>query len=222
MSLLARSGGIEDEFTFTGGVARNPAAVRALDGAVAENYGERRINISADSIYTGALGRGALCAPRGGGVSVTAGIDVGSSAVKAAVLRVGEGEDRVLGHAVARVRRRSVAEVVAEAFDAAVEAAGVRELDYVASTGEGEETPIATGHFYGMTTHARGALFLDPGARAVLDVGRAPRPRRRDGLPRQGARLQDDEPVRLGVRPVPREHRPLSRRRAVRHRGPLA
>jgi len=56
MSLLARSGGIEDEFTFTGGVARNPAAVRALEGLVAENYGPRRINISADSIYTGALG----------------------------------------------------------------------------------------------------------------------------------------------------------------------
>jgi len=56
MSLLARSGGVEDEFTFTGGVARNPAAVRALAALVAENYGPRRINISADSIYTGALG----------------------------------------------------------------------------------------------------------------------------------------------------------------------
>jgi benzoyl-CoA reductase subunit A len=56
MSLLARSGGIEDEFTFTGGVARNAAAVRALHGLVAENYGPRRTNISDDSIYTGALG----------------------------------------------------------------------------------------------------------------------------------------------------------------------
>jgi len=56
MSLLARSGGIEDEFTFTGGVARNAAGVRALQGLVAENYGPRQINISADSIYTGALG----------------------------------------------------------------------------------------------------------------------------------------------------------------------
>jgi benzoyl-CoA reductase subunit A len=56
MSLLARSGGIEDEFTFTGGVAKNAAGVRALEGLVEENYGKRRINISADSIYTGALG----------------------------------------------------------------------------------------------------------------------------------------------------------------------
>ena len=56
MSLLARSGGIDDAFTFTGGVARNPAAVAALRSLVEENYGERRLNISPDSIYTGALG----------------------------------------------------------------------------------------------------------------------------------------------------------------------
>lgn len=56
MALLARSGGIRDEFTFTGGVAKNPAAVLALEELVRENYGERRLNISADSIYMGALG----------------------------------------------------------------------------------------------------------------------------------------------------------------------
>ena len=56
LSLLARSGGIQDEFTFTGGVARNPAAVAALEALVAENYGRRTLNISPDSIYTGALG----------------------------------------------------------------------------------------------------------------------------------------------------------------------
>ena len=56
MSLLARSGGISDEFTFAGGVARNPAAVSALENLVRQNYGERRLNISAESIYTGALG----------------------------------------------------------------------------------------------------------------------------------------------------------------------
>jgi benzoyl-CoA reductase subunit A len=56
MSLLARSGGIRDEFTFTGGVARNPAAVDALLALVHENYGERRVNTSPESIYMGALG----------------------------------------------------------------------------------------------------------------------------------------------------------------------
>jgi benzoyl-CoA reductase subunit A len=56
MSLLARSGGVSDEFTFTGGVAKNAAAVRAIRELVDENYGARTINISPDSIYTGALG----------------------------------------------------------------------------------------------------------------------------------------------------------------------
>jgi benzoyl-CoA reductase subunit A len=57
MSLLARSGGVKNEFTFTGGVAKNPAAVDALKKLVSENYGcDIKINISPDSIYTGALG----------------------------------------------------------------------------------------------------------------------------------------------------------------------
>jgi benzoyl-CoA reductase subunit A len=56
MSLLARSGGVRDEFTFTGGVASNPAAVAALRELVRENYGEVTLNISPDSIYIGALG----------------------------------------------------------------------------------------------------------------------------------------------------------------------
>jgi len=56
MSILARSGGIRDEFTFTGGVAKNEAAVKALKELVRENYGELTLNINPDSIYTGALG----------------------------------------------------------------------------------------------------------------------------------------------------------------------
>ena len=56
MSLLARSGGVANEFTFTGGVAKNEAANRALKELIFENYGEMVLNISPDSIYTGALG----------------------------------------------------------------------------------------------------------------------------------------------------------------------
>jgi benzoyl-CoA reductase subunit A len=63
MSLLARSGGISEEFTFTGGVAKNPAAVDALASLVRDHYGTMAMNISPDSIYTGALG-GALFARR--------------------------------------------------------------------------------------------------------------------------------------------------------------
>lgn len=56
MSILARSGGIRDQFTFTGGVAKNEAAVKALKELVEENYGKLTLNIDPDSIYTGALG----------------------------------------------------------------------------------------------------------------------------------------------------------------------
>jgi len=102
----------------------------------------------------------------------TAGIDVGSGAVKVVVMQTGaDGEERLLAKVSTRIRRRDVARVVEETFAAAIEAAGVSEIHYVATTGEGEDVPFATGHFYGMTTHARGALYLEPRAGAVLDVG---------------------------------------------------
>jgi benzoyl-CoA reductase subunit A len=56
MSILARSGGVRNEFTFTGGVAKNEAAVKALRELVFDYYGEVTLNINPDSIYTGALG----------------------------------------------------------------------------------------------------------------------------------------------------------------------
>jgi benzoyl-CoA reductase subunit A len=56
MSIISRSGGVTDQFTFTGGVAKNEAAVRELKKLVKDNYGEVTININPESIYTGALG----------------------------------------------------------------------------------------------------------------------------------------------------------------------
>jgi benzoyl-CoA reductase subunit A len=56
ISIISRSGGVTDEFTFTGGVAKNDAAVRELRKLIKENYGDVTININPDSIYTGALG----------------------------------------------------------------------------------------------------------------------------------------------------------------------
>ena len=56
VSILSRSGGVADQMTFTGGVAKNEAAVRELKKLIAENYGDVTININPDSIYTGALG----------------------------------------------------------------------------------------------------------------------------------------------------------------------
>ena len=56
MSLLSRSGGISNQFTFTGGVANNEAAISALKSLIRENYGGVTVNIDPGSIYTGALG----------------------------------------------------------------------------------------------------------------------------------------------------------------------
>ena len=69
MSLLARSGGIRSEFTFTGGVAKNVAVVHFLKELMYANYGRDIIlNINPDSIYTGAVG-GAIFAGRIGEAS---------------------------------------------------------------------------------------------------------------------------------------------------------
>ncbi|MDH3285189.1 MAG: benzoyl-CoA reductase subunit D, partial [Acidobacteriota bacterium] len=99
---------------------------------------------------------------------ITAGIDVGSGAVKAVLMRCGGDDDEILALESARIRRREISNVTDEVFQAAVADAGAPDIHYIATTGEGEDIPFATGHFYGMTTHARGALHLEPRARAVL------------------------------------------------------
>ncbi|NOY27054.1 MAG: benzoyl-CoA reductase subunit D [Oligoflexia bacterium] len=104
-------------------------------------------------------------------MTITAGIDVGSGAVKAVVMDCSPDQPQLLAHATSRIRRRAVSNVVDEVVGRVLADADVDQIHYVATTGEGEEIPFATGHFYGMTTHARGALFLAPAARTVLDVG---------------------------------------------------
>ena len=63
MSLIARSGGVKNEFTFTGGVARNEAVLKYVKQMVLDSYGEVTMNIHTDSIFMGALG-GAMFAKR--------------------------------------------------------------------------------------------------------------------------------------------------------------
>ncbi|MBI4815498.1 MAG: benzoyl-CoA reductase subunit D [Deltaproteobacteria bacterium] len=110
---------------------------------------------------------------------VTAGVDVGASAIKVALMESPEngGRERVgarvLAKSTERIRRRDPKEVVDLALRRAFELAGVEEstIQYLATTGEGELVERRVGHFYGMTTHARGASFLDPAVRSVIDVG---------------------------------------------------
>jgi benzoyl-CoA reductase subunit D len=106
-------------------------------------------------------------------MTITAGIDVGTSTIKAALFTVENGQSTWLSRFSMRIRQRDPMELSRVAFDQLLEDGKVNEkdVDYVASTGEGESIPFHTGHFYSMTTHARGAIFLDREARAALDVG---------------------------------------------------
>ena len=67
MSLLARSGGVNEQLTFTGGVARNQAAVAALRDMVQHHYGERTINVHPRLDLHRRAGRGAVCPARRAG-----------------------------------------------------------------------------------------------------------------------------------------------------------
>jgi benzoyl-CoA reductase subunit D len=105
---------------------------------------------------------------------LAAGVDVGSSAVKFALVQVAADETaKILALHNERIRRRELRKVIREGYGVVQEVAGVgpNDVAYIASTGEGELVDFRRGHFYGMTTHARGAVFLLPGVGAVLDVG---------------------------------------------------
>jgi len=112
----------------------------------------------------------------------TTGVDVGSAAIKVAVCRSagrvpggaeGDADTTVLAVAQGRIRRRDPRQVLTDCYARALAEAGVGESDveYVATTGEGDVVEFRRGHFYSMTAHARGAVYLQPETRAVLDVG---------------------------------------------------
>jgi len=106
-------------------------------------------------------------------MTIAAGIDVGSSVVKTAIFRVEGDQETLLAGRMDRIFRRNPIAVGEESYQAALQAAGLesRQVDYIATTGEGDLLEFRRGHFYTMTTHARGARYLVPDARAALDVG---------------------------------------------------
>ncbi len=106
-------------------------------------------------------------------MTITAGIDVGTGVIKTAIFEVDGDEDKWLARNIYKIRQRDPMQLAEEAYDSALADAGLNRDDvhYVATTGEGETIPFHTGHFYSMTTHARGAIYLDPDARAALDCG---------------------------------------------------
>jgi len=103
----------------------------------------------------------------------TIGIDIGSGAVKSVLFRHGPSGPEWLAKRCERIRRRDPMTLADEGREGVLADAGVspEAIDYIATTGEGENVKFATGHFYSMTTHARGGVFLNPQARAVVDIG---------------------------------------------------
>src|SRR5215472_6897618 len=106
-------------------------------------------------------------------MTIAVGIDIGTSTIKAALFKVENGSETWLSRYMMRIRQRDPLELARVVYDAVLEDAKLRpeDVNYVATTGEGESVPFHTGHFYSMTTHARGAIYLDPESRAALDVG---------------------------------------------------
>ena len=104
---------------------------------------------------------------------ITAGIDVGTGAVKVAIFDGESGAQTWMAKATERVRQRDPLVLATQVYDSLLAANSLKRSDiaYCATTGEGEALHFQTGHFYSMTTHARGAIFLRPDARAALDVG---------------------------------------------------
>jgi benzoyl-CoA reductase subunit D len=106
-------------------------------------------------------------------MAITAGIDIGTGVIKSVIFEV-DGEKNIwLARSSERIRQRNPYQLAEQMYDKLLEGLGMQRSDvaYVATTGEGESLNFHTGHFYSMTTHARGAIYFEPQARAVLDIG---------------------------------------------------
>ncbi len=117
---------------------------------------------------------------------ITAGIDVGSTYTKAVVL----GEDgSIRGRALQPTGFR-LTEAAEQTLASALEQAGASRdgLSYVVATGYGRhQAAFADIHVTDITASARGATFLFPGTRTVLDVG---------GQTMKASRLGDEAKVK--------------------------
>ena len=102
----------------------------------------------------------------------TLGIDVGGSYIKAVLLNYGD-EPEVIYKSTEKIRKRNPVSVAEELINFILDKNQLKydNVAYLASTGEGEMVKRKTGHFYSMTTHAKGGVFLSPDAQTVVDMG---------------------------------------------------
>ncbi|MDH3267928.1 MAG: benzoyl-CoA reductase subunit D [Ignavibacteria bacterium] len=105
-------------------------------------------------------------------VLFTLGIDVGGSYIKALLMKHSN-EPTVIDKRTEKIRKRNPVTVAEEMLSLLLEKNKLKQDDiaYLASTGEGEMVARKTGHFYSMTTHARGGIFLNPDVKTVVDMG---------------------------------------------------
>lgn len=106
----------------------------------------------------------------------TMGIDVGGSVIKGVLVEYRENSELpscVVERRMEKIRKRNPTTVADEVVTALLAKRHLQTEDvaYIASTGEGELVERRTGHFYGMTTHARGAHEFYPEVRTVVDMG---------------------------------------------------
>ncbi|HJL87707.1 MAG TPA: benzoyl-CoA reductase subunit D [SAR324 cluster bacterium] len=106
-------------------------------------------------------------------MTITAGIDIGTNSIKSVLFRIEEGAIEWLAKHTSRIRKRDPNQLAEEDYRWLLKKTDIdpEEVEYVATTGEGENVDFRTGHFYSMTTHARGASFLEPSARSLVDIG---------------------------------------------------
>lgn len=102
----------------------------------------------------------------------TMGIDVGSNFIKLVLMDYSD-HPKLLDKQTEKIRKRNPTQLADEMIFGMLEKNDLKYEDvaYLASTGEGDLVKRKRGHFYGMTTHARGANFFFPDARTVLDLG---------------------------------------------------
>ncbi len=106
-------------------------------------------------------------------MTITAGVDLGTGTIKTVLFNIEGDQIEWLARRSDRIRQRDPFDLAEKGYDSVLADAGLSrdDVQYVATTGDGETIPFRTGHFYSMTTHARGAIYLEPEARAVLDIG---------------------------------------------------
>ncbi|NQU50457.1 MAG: hypothetical protein HQ519_17545 [Planctomycetes bacterium] len=103
-------------------------------------------------------------------MTITAGIDVGSTYTKAVLLNE---KDEILARYMVQTGFK-LADAARRCYDAILESSGIRvdQVEYLIATGFGRhQVDFKDLHVTDLTASARGASLLFPGTRSILDVG---------------------------------------------------